>query len=400
MKTKTVKNESHRCHICYTHGVELFPVYSNFYRVTSDCKPWQQGGKLGVCRSCGCVQKICDDDFYNECSQIYDSYSVYYQGGDQEQKTFEQSKGMSRYRSELLLTEVFKRFDLPSKGRLLDVGCGNGNLLRSFSALYPYWILAGSELNGKYKQVVEQIENVEALYACDVEEISGQFDMITMLHCLEHIIDPVNFLRKLRNKINRGGLLLIEVPDYTQNPFDLIIADHCSHFNMEDLKKLFHVSGFEIIIATSDYISKELTFLVRKSEDCANAESLKRENSHHHNATMKALWWLEQTVHKAFTIAEQGDFGLFGIAVASTWLCSELGDTVTFFVDEDASRREKEFMGRKVYDPKDVPSDWNVLIVFPFQIANNIWKRMKSYNAIFHLPPSDEQYFEERSNAT
>ncbi len=390
MQTKTSHNQYHRCHICYSYKVELFSDYSNLYRVTSDCKPWHRGGKLGICKSCGCIQKVDDINFHNECSQIYDSYSIYDQGDGDEQKVFEQSKGRSRYRSELLLSKVFKQFDLPSKGCLLDVGCGNGNLLRSFSQLYPHWTLAGSEINGKYRQNVQRIENVKMFYTRGMENISFQFDIIVLLHCLEHIIDPMTFLKKLRDRINDEGLLLIEVPDYRQNPFDLIIADHCTHFGMNNLKTLFNTAGFEIILAASDYIPKELTFLVRKREQFIyDRKQLNQPHIFNKNIIINALIWLKQIIQKAYKMDEKGKLGLFGTSIAATWLCIELGDAVSFFVDEDSSRREKQFMGRKVYHPEDVPESWNVLIAFPFEIAKDIWKRMQSYRAGFYLPPDN-----------
>jgi hypothetical protein len=99
---------------------------------------------------------------------------------------------------------------------------------------------------------------------------------------------------------------------------------------------------------------------------------------------------LRETHDIACQVATQGEFGLFGTAVAGTWLRNELGDAVSFFVDEDDYRIGKEFMSLKVYHPRDVPSAWHVFIAFPFSIAIDIWKRLKSYPAQFHLPPNFE----------
>lgn len=393
MTLQNNKKERKRCHVCYSQEVEFITGYSSFSRVTSDCRPWTKGGKLGVCMSCGCVQKIIDRNFREDNRAIYGSYCVYHQSQGQEQKIFTQSDGESQFRSVLLLERVFERYNIPSKGNLLDLGCGNGNLLRSFSKLYPTWTLAGSELDDKNKQTVAQIKNVEAFYTCDIEEIPAQFDMITMLHSLEHIIDPVNFLRKLQPKLNIDGLLLIDVPYYKRNPFDLIIADHSSHFDIEILKRLLISVGFEILIATDDIIQTELTLLARKSANVAHNKSLKREDLNYQVATKnatQALCWLRQTIDQASKIAKRGKFGVFGTSIAGTWLYNELGKAVNFFVDEDSNRVGKVFMGHPVYHPKDLPGDWNVFIVLPFPVATDIWKRMKSYNARFYLPPNSE----------
>ena len=157
-----------RCHVCHAKEVVLIRGYSAFYRVTSDCRPWLKGGKLGVCRSCGFVQKSIDTSFHEVSQAIYDSYDVYHQSQGQEQRTFEPEDGKSYCRSELLLTKVSEQFDLPSEGCLLDIGCGNGNLLRSFSKLHPSWTLSGLEFDKNNKQVVEQIRNVKAFLTLSI----------------------------------------------------------------------------------------------------------------------------------------------------------------------------------------------------------------------------------------
>jgi len=44
-------------------------------------------------------------------------------------------------RSERLLRRLLAECSLPTHGRLLDIGCGNGVLLRTFSAIAPDWTL-------------------------------------------------------------------------------------------------------------------------------------------------------------------------------------------------------------------------------------------------------------------
>jgi len=48
------------------------------------------------------------------------------------------------------------------------------------------------------------------------------------------------------------------------------------------------------------------------------------------------------------------EFGIFGTSVAAMWLFGQLGDAVSFFVDEDTSRQGTELYGKPVFHPKDV----------------------------------------------
>ena len=61
--------------------------------------------------------------------------------------------------------------ELPARGRLLDLGCGNGSFLSAWSRLVPGWSLAGSEVSDKYRREVESIPGVEQLYTVDLDAI-------------------------------------------------------------------------------------------------------------------------------------------------------------------------------------------------------------------------------------
>ena len=194
----------HQCHICGHSHLDIFKKYSRFHRVTSDCKPWAQGGNLAICPSCGCVQKLIGAAWQSETDQIYQEYTIYYQSGGEEQATFEQESGLSSSRSEKILKSVNLALSFPDHGKLLDIGCGNGALLRHFNQIFPQWKLSGTELNEKYKKIVESIPNVESLYICDdPDPIKNTFDCITMVHVLEHIIHPEKFLEKICGKLKR-----------------------------------------------------------------------------------------------------------------------------------------------------------------------------------------------------
>ena len=67
-----------RCHVCASPAIDMVPGYELFRRVTSDCKPWPRGGRLCVCRTCGCVQKVMDPAWQSEVETIYEAYSIYH----------------------------------------------------------------------------------------------------------------------------------------------------------------------------------------------------------------------------------------------------------------------------------------------------------------------------------
>jgi len=378
------------CHVCRKESLVPVPGYGALSQVTSDCKPWHGGSQLCLCRSCGCVQKIVNREWLSETEAIYAQYSIYHQGNGSEQQVFENDSGMASSRSHKLLEHALPLLALPQTGRFLDVGCGNGAMLRSFQSMAPEWRLAGTELNDKYRSEIEGIAGKPVLYTCTLPEIPETFDMISMLHLLEHIIDPQAFLADIRNKLAADGTVLIEVPDYLYNPFDLLIADHCSHFSKQTLEQILVSAGFDIVSITTEWIPKELSVIARKSklsiEPVAPVETTSYEESL--NMLNKRVQWLQDIAHTAKRLSTQGHFGIFGTSIAGTWLYNEAGGA-NFFVDEDIHRIGQTYMGKPIYHPADVPVASNVFLAQPPEVTKNICSRLSisGRDITFTLPP-------------
>lgn len=108
-----------------------------------------------------------------------------------------------------LLEQVVKK-----PGSLLDVGCGNGELLGA--AKQRGWLAHGVDL------VPEAVANAIADYGVDARvgllEDAGwperHFDVVAATHVLEHQSDGAAFLASLARWVAPGGHLLIEVPNW------------------------------------------------------------------------------------------------------------------------------------------------------------------------------------------
>jgi len=376
-KSLSIDSDTHNleCHVCKGRKTRFIHEYQDFHRVTSDCKPWLTGGKLLACEECGCVQKAIDSVWQQEIDEIYTNYSIYHQGGGTEQPVFDQNSGQSASRSSILIEKLSSQTTLTGTGRLLDIGCGNGALLRAFSHRFPEWRMIGTELNEKYRSEVESIHGVESMKACPPAEIDGTFDIITMVHVLEHVPNPIGFLNELRSKLDPQSLLVIEVPNYLRNPFDLLIADHSTHFTVESLSKVVRAAGFHVEFVTSEWIPKELTLVAKKSgEEQVNAGIHSLNEASH---AVLTLLWLECLVQESQSLAKQNTFGVFGTSIAGTWLHQELHGRVSFFVDEDPSRIGKLYMGIPVYHPRDVPPGLLVYLPIPSNHGISLKSRLQ-----------------------
>jgi len=102
--------------------------------------------------------------------------------------------------------------DLPP-GRLLDVGCGNGNRLVRFRELG--WNAEGQEVDPGAAAEARRISGVP-VHLGPLEELGfpdASFDAITMSHVIEHVYDPVILLQECRRILKERGILVITTPN-------------------------------------------------------------------------------------------------------------------------------------------------------------------------------------------
>ena len=100
------------------------------------------------------------------------------------------------------LVEVIDRFKINPKS-CLDVGCGTGQLLEQLE-IYFYAKVLGLE----YDPSISGIDNM--VYSKD--DVVDKYDLITCIHVMEHMAEPVKELEWMLSKLNPGGTILLELP--------------------------------------------------------------------------------------------------------------------------------------------------------------------------------------------
>jgi 2-polyprenyl-3-methyl-5-hydroxy-6-metoxy-1,4-benzoquinol methylase len=109
--------------------------------------------------------------------------------------------------------EIAELVRLP-KGRLMDVGCGNGHMISVARRLG--WHAVGLEIDPIAARVAraQGLDVLEGPYEL-LAAFTQEFDCIICSHVLEHVHDPKNLLGKLANALKPGGTLLLSLPNAT-----------------------------------------------------------------------------------------------------------------------------------------------------------------------------------------
>src|SRR3990167_1517512 len=250
------------CHICGAQQLLEFTNYPALPRVASDCVPWRSGGKLATCNQCKCVQNPVDQHWHTETSKIYSTYKLYRQSAGTEQGVFSENKQVMP-RSAKVFQQAAPYLHLKDTGRLLDIGCANGELLRCFHAIAPNWKMIGFEIDDKRREEVEGIPGVEAFASGSLDKLDKRFNIITLIHVFEHLTNPADWLENLKRLLTEDGIVIIQVPDPKTNPYNLLVADHCSHFLMSDLINIAERANYDVITYSDKWVARELSIVIR-----------------------------------------------------------------------------------------------------------------------------------------
>jgi len=138
-------------------------------------------------------------------------------------------------------------------GRLLDFGGGIGKTaLAARAAGFCALVLEDS-----HKAVSDgrthhpEIEWLEGQTIPD-SIADGSLDAVTLFHVLEHLPDPRTTLAQIQRKLRPGGLLVIEVPNWSSHMrrlrglrWQFVLDHHLNHFTAASLNSLVEKSGFQ-----------------------------------------------------------------------------------------------------------------------------------------------------------
>jgi len=109
--------------------------------------------------------------------------------------------------------ETLRRIPMTAKARLLDVGCGTGELLRRMRAKYPDAALAGLDPVPQMLAVARDKlggkEDLRIGYADSLPWPAGGFDVVVSCNMFHYITHPVEALREMARVIRPGGALVL-----------------------------------------------------------------------------------------------------------------------------------------------------------------------------------------------
>ena len=139
------------------------------------------------------------------------------------------SKAVDHKRLKFILDQLY--LHIPSSGKVLDVGCGNG--LMSMAIGQKGYQILGVDISEKALQKAKRNNtlsrvNFKAISADDLVADGNTYDAVICSEVLEHLDDPNSLLRTLYQLLSVRGVLIITVPNGC-GPRELLITKPMQH---------------------------------------------------------------------------------------------------------------------------------------------------------------------------
>lgn len=279
--------------------------------------------------------------------------------------------------------------------RVLEIGCYTGYLLALIAKETPNVTCVGIESSGFAASVAKTRNNLDVRVGSVFDDLDiGTFDVVIVLHVLEHIVDAQRFVSKVKDFLRPGGKLHFEVPDaanfiLSSSSGDMNLArsepylefnfEHINYFTLTSLRNLMEGSGYKAItiqaqqstvpVISSTWSLRPLPFAV-ETYDALRAYADKC--SENVRPAESALRKLER---------EKREFIVWGAGPHTQRLIgSKILDMkfVIFFVDSNPDFAGGTLSGRSIHNPAELTNHPGVpILVSSFRFEREIADKIR-----------------------
>lgn len=214
--------------------------------------------QICVCGNCG-FRWLNPQPSDQELSEIYSERYFLDEGDAEITETINQLK---RATAKLYLHQLKTVISSSSKGlSLLEIGCGMGDFL--LEAQIKGFKVSGLEVT---EHLVEFANHrlgancVEKGYIEDSIYPQESFDVIAFFDVIEHVRNPLNFMKRVNWLLKKNGKIFIVTPSLDSWSAVLLgkhwmeyKVEHLSYFNKTAIKTLLEKTGFQYIKFLSNY---------------------------------------------------------------------------------------------------------------------------------------------------
>lgn len=276
------RDDVSRCPVCESSEVldllriDQVPVYCNVLWPDKQQALAAACGEmaLGFCTECAHLFNTAFDQRLTDYTAAYDN-SLHY------------SPRFNQY-AEQLAASLVQRHALHGK-RIVEIGCGKGDFLRMLSVT---WGNQGFGFDRSFEPgradtpTGDNIQYFQDFYNAEYARLCNP-DFLCCRHVLEHIEEPLDFLRSLRGSLDgrTDVSFYCEVPNGLFTLKDLgiwdLIYEHCGYFSLNSLSRAFSSSGFDVVAADESFGGQFIWVEARPADESGQRGTATRLTAEH-----------------------------------------------------------------------------------------------------------------------
>jgi glycosyltransferase involved in cell wall biosynthesis/2-polyprenyl-3-methyl-5-hydroxy-6-metoxy-1,4-benzoquinol methylase len=182
-------------------------------------------------------------------------YNESYFLGEDTSESREQVAQMKCETARIYLQQI-RRYCNKQSGRLLEIGCGKGELL--FEAQRLGYEVTGVEISESAVREARARVGEQRVHCGELDMASldtASFDVCVLSDVLEHVRDPLSFLGAIRKPLRPDGVLFVATPSidswsarFLQQKWMEFKPEHLTYFDRATLQNALQRAGYHQII--------------------------------------------------------------------------------------------------------------------------------------------------------
>jgi hypothetical protein len=225
-----------------------------------------------------------------DCGHVYNTEFRYEEVPYSEKPNLMYNKGADWARHLDHVCDLLLQY-LPEDPVVVEIGCGEGHVLRTLADKLPNARLIGFDPNASISDE-GKFEARTELFVPTVHVPECKPDLVISRHVLEHLVDPLGFLQSTAFAVAWAGLetrVFIEVPCIDRaietGRTEDFYYEHNSHFTTESFTRMLHRTSNVVEMLLHGYHREIISGLVKlgassQSVSHAREAQLFRDNAH------------------------------------------------------------------------------------------------------------------------
>ena len=142
--------------------------------------------------------------------------------------------------------DIENSINITNKNKLLEIGCASGEFLIEAGNRGGWSDLYGVEIDeGMVETARKSGVNIFSGFFEEIDFSGKRFDLIFADNVIEHVMSPLDTLKKCNSMQIKGDLLILRLPDTQPSGPRLKLIDHTFHFTRKSISEILGLAGYK-----------------------------------------------------------------------------------------------------------------------------------------------------------